>query len=264
MRPARRRYAAAPHLALAALAALAAASLPLPAPPAAHAQTPRNPHAAQVSTRELDLRIARAEAKLAAANATDADRAAAAAAYMARGNVYYEAGAPSLYKFALGDFRRALKYDPANSEARAKMAQIVEIYESLGRPVPMNGDDPPERLQEMLAKAERLNFAGEPAAAAASGEITRGAVRDYVITIPAGRYVRVKLAPAEGPARNPVAFSFFEVRDGAVIRLGMGATDWAGDLERESQYIVRVGPLTHGARYRLEVTHDRTAETRKF
>ena len=257
MRPARRQLTAALLLAL-------AASLPLHPAPAASAQSPRNPHAAQLSTRELDARIAKAEAKLAAANASDADRAAAAAAYVARGNVYYEAGTPSLYRFALGDYRHALKLAPANSEARAKVTQIVEIYESLGRPVPTNGDEPAERLEEMLARAERLTFAGEPAAAAASGEITRGAVRDYVLTIPAGRRVRVKLAPAEGPARNPVLFNFYEARDGAPVRLALGATDWSGDLGREAQYLVRIGPLTHGARYRLEVTHDRTAATRDF
>lgn len=263
MRPARPRRTAAPRLALAALAALAA-SLPFPAAPTSSAQSPRNPHAAQVATRELDLRIARAEARLAKAGATDADRAAAAAAYLARGNVYYEAGTPSLYRFALGDYRRALVFDPANAEARAKVTQLVEIYQSMGRPLPTNGAEPAERLEEMIAKAERLTFAGEPAAAAASGEITRGAVRDYVLTIPAGRRVRVKLAPAEGPARNPVLFNFYEAREGAAVRLALAATDWSGDLERESQYVVRVGPLTHGARYRLEVTHDRTAETRKF
>lgn len=259
MRPAL-RHAAALLVSLSALAT----SLPFPTPPAASAQAPRNPHAAQVGTRELDLRIARAEAKLAAANASDADRAAAAEAYLARGNVYYAAGAPSLYRFALGDYRRALRYQSGLSEAREKAEQITSIYESMGRPVPTNGDEPAERLEEMTRKAERLSFAGEPAAATASGEITRGAVRDYVVTIPAGRRVRVKLAPAEGPARNPVAFNFYEAREGAAVRLALGATDWSGDLERESQYIVRVGPLTHGARYRLEVTHDRTAETRKF
>jgi hypothetical protein len=61
-----------------------------------------------------------------------------------------------------------------------------------------------------------------------------------------------------------VAFNFYEAREGAAVRLALGATDWSGDLERESQYLVRIGPLTHGARYRLEVTHDKTAETRKF
>jgi hypothetical protein len=92
-----------------------------------------------VNTAELDAKIERAEAKAKAASAVEADKRAAAAAYIERGNVYYEAGAPALYKFALGDFRRALKYDPANSEARAKMTQIVQIYESMGRPVPPNG-----------------------------------------------------------------------------------------------------------------------------
>jgi hypothetical protein len=116
----------------------------------------------------------------------------------------------------------------------------------------------------MTAKAERLTFAGEPQAAGASGEIARGAVRDYLVTIPAGRRVRIKLAPAEGPARNPVAFNFYEAREGAAVRLALGATDWSGDLGGETQYLIRVGPLTHGARYRLEITHDKAAETRTF
>jgi hypothetical protein len=251
------------HFFTALLFAALAASSPL-LRPFTSAQTARNPHAANVNTRELDLRIARAESRLAAAGATDADRAAAAEAYLARGNVYYAAGTPALYKFALGDYRRALRYRPSLGEAREKAGQITSIYESMGRPLPTNGDEPAERLEEMTAKAERLTFAGDPSAAAAAGEIARGAVRDYVMTIPAGRRVRVRLTPADGPARNPVAFNFYEAREGAAVRLALGATDWSGDLERESQYLVRVGPLTHGARYRLEVTHDRTAETRKF
>ena len=114
---------------------------PQPAQPAAPAggAAPSNP---AVDTKALDAKIEQAEAKAKAAGAGEADKRAAAAAYVERGNVYYSAGAPALYKFALGDFRRALKYDPANSEARAKMTQIVQIYESLGRPVPTNGLEP--------------------------------------------------------------------------------------------------------------------------
>lgn len=111
-----------------------------PAQPAASASggaaAPSNP---TVNTAELDAKIERAEAKARAAGASEADKRAAAGAYVERGNVYYSAGTPALYKFALGDFRRALKYDPANSEARSKMTQIVQIYESMGRPVPTNG-----------------------------------------------------------------------------------------------------------------------------
>jgi hypothetical protein len=96
-----------------------------------------------VATPELDAKIAKADAKAKAANATDADKKAAAAAYVERANVYYSAQQPQLYKFALGDFRRALRYDPNNSEARGKMDQIVSIYQSMGRPVPTNGLDQP-------------------------------------------------------------------------------------------------------------------------
>ena len=92
-----------------------------------------------MNTAALDAKIEKAEAKAKAANATEADKRAAAAAYVERGNVFYDAGQPRLYKFALGDFRRALKYQPDNSDARDKMEMIVSIYQSLGRPVPTNG-----------------------------------------------------------------------------------------------------------------------------
>lgn len=92
-------------------------------------------------TPELDAKIEKAEAKVKTAGASTADKKAAAAAYVERANVYYSAGTPSLYKFALGDFRRALRYDPSNEEARGKMEQIVSIYQSMGRPVPSNGLD---------------------------------------------------------------------------------------------------------------------------
>jgi predicted lipid-binding transport protein (Tim44 family) len=78
-----------------------------------------------MATPELDLKIAKAEA----------------AAYVERADVFYSAQQPMLYKFALGDFRRALRYDPKNEEARAKLDQIVSIYQSMGKPVPTNGQE---------------------------------------------------------------------------------------------------------------------------
>ncbi len=103
------------------------------------------PPAAQSSgtdTAALDAKIEQAEAKAKAAGAAAADKKAAAAAYLERANVFYAAGQPSLYKFALRDFRRTLKYDPANEEARAKKQQIEDIYKSMGRPVPDLGNEP--------------------------------------------------------------------------------------------------------------------------
>jgi hypothetical protein len=86
--------------------------------------------------------VEQAEAKAKAPKATKADKQAAASAYLERANVFYNAGNPSLYKFALRDFRLTLRYDPDNPEARAKQQQIVEIYQSMGRPVPELGNEP--------------------------------------------------------------------------------------------------------------------------
>jgi tetratricopeptide (TPR) repeat protein len=89
-----------------------------------------------VDTAELDARIKKAADKAKSPAASAADRKAAAEAYLARGNVYYSAGQPRLYKYALADFRQVLKYDPENEEAKGKVDTIVSIYQSMGRPVP--------------------------------------------------------------------------------------------------------------------------------
>jgi hypothetical protein len=94
-----------------------------------------------MDTAALDAKIEKADAKAKAPGATDADKRAAAAALVERGRMYYDAGQPRLYKFALGDFRRALRYQPDNKEAREKMDTIVSIYQSMGRPVPDNGNE---------------------------------------------------------------------------------------------------------------------------
>jgi hypothetical protein len=93
-------------------------------------------------TAALDKKVEQAEAKAKAPQATQAEKQAAAAAYLERANAFYLAGNPSLYKFALRDFRRALRFDPSNAEARAKQQQIVDIYQSMGRPVPELGNEP--------------------------------------------------------------------------------------------------------------------------
>jgi hypothetical protein len=95
-----------------------------------------------IDTAALDAKIEKAEAKAKASGATQADKLAAAAAYLERGNIYRDAGQPALYKFALGDYRYALRYQPDNAEAREKMNEIVSIYQSMGRPVPDNGSQP--------------------------------------------------------------------------------------------------------------------------
>lgn len=98
--------------------------------------------AAGPDTSALDKKIEQAEAKARAGGASASDKSAVAAAYVERGNVFYNAGQPTLYKFALRDFRRALRYDEKNEEALAKRDQIEAIYKQMGRPVPDLGNEP--------------------------------------------------------------------------------------------------------------------------
>lgn len=97
---------------------------------------------AQLNTAELDAKIAKAEAKAKGPGASAADKKAAADAYFQRGMIYFNAGNPRLYRYALGDLRRVVRYDPTNEEARRNVQTIEDIYRSLGRPIPDNGNEP--------------------------------------------------------------------------------------------------------------------------
>lgn len=92
-----------------------------------------------VETPELDAKIEKAAAKVKASGATAADKKAAAVAYMERAEFYWSAGNVQLYKFALGDYRRVLRYDPENGQAKERIDYLISVYQSLNRPVPDNG-----------------------------------------------------------------------------------------------------------------------------
>jgi hypothetical protein len=96
---------------------------------------------APVATPELDAKVEKAEAKARAAGAGESDKKAAAAAYFERADFFREQGDPKLYRFALRDYRVGLRYDPTAKESRAKMDEIVRIYQSMGRPVPDLGNE---------------------------------------------------------------------------------------------------------------------------
>lgn len=103
-----------------------------PAPAASGAGSDRG----LLDTKELDKRVKDAAEKAKAPGASASDKKAAAEAYLARGNVYFNAGQPRLYKYALADFKQVIRHDPGNEEATEKIKTIEDIYRSLGRPVP--------------------------------------------------------------------------------------------------------------------------------
>src|SRR5215470_15472663 len=47
------------------------------------------------------------------------------------------------YASALGDYRRAVKLDPNNAEAKQWIDQIMSIYDSMNKEAPKEGEEPP-------------------------------------------------------------------------------------------------------------------------
>ncbi len=47
------------------------------------------------------------------------------------------------YRAALGDFRKGLKLDPDDEEAKKMHDQIISIFKSIGREPPKEGEEPP-------------------------------------------------------------------------------------------------------------------------
>lgn len=84
--------------------------------------------------------IEKAEKDVTAKPNDGAARITASKAYLARANKLTEA---QQYASALGDYRKALKYDPTNAEAKDWIDQIVKIYDSINKSYPAEGEEPP-------------------------------------------------------------------------------------------------------------------------
>ena len=93
-----------------------------------------------IDTAEFDAEIAKAEKALKAKPKDAAAKKNLSEAYVKRGVALTEA---RQYASALGDYRRTLKLDPTNEEAKNGMDTIIGIYESLNREYPKEGEEPP-------------------------------------------------------------------------------------------------------------------------
>lgn len=94
-----------------------------------------------IDTKEFDAAIAAAEVALKKTPNDGALKKRAADAYFARAMALTEPARQ--YASALGDFRRAAKYDPSNPEAKEWIDKIVMIYEGMNREYPKEGEEPP-------------------------------------------------------------------------------------------------------------------------
>ena len=93
-----------------------------------------------IDTAKLDAAVMAAEKALAAKPDDPSAKKALAQAFLDRAVALTEA---RQYASALGDYRRTLKHDPANAEAKQWIDQIIMIYKSINRSYPNEGEEPP-------------------------------------------------------------------------------------------------------------------------
>ena len=93
-----------------------------------------------ISTATFDKAISDAEKAAKADPGDETASKAAAEAYFKRGFALTEA---RQYASALGDYRRALKYDPDHAESKEWIDQITSIYTMLKKQPPKEGEEPP-------------------------------------------------------------------------------------------------------------------------
>jgi len=62
-------------------------------------------------------------------------------------DAYYQRGVALTdarqYASALGDYRRAIKYDPNNADSKQRIDKIIMIYDSMNKEYPKEGEEPP-------------------------------------------------------------------------------------------------------------------------
>ncbi len=88
----------------------------------------------------FDAEITKAEKDLKAKPKDETAKKSFAEAYLKRAIALTEA---RQYASALGDYRRVLKYDANNEEAKKWIAQIISIYDSINKESPEEGEEPP-------------------------------------------------------------------------------------------------------------------------
>lgn len=93
-----------------------------------------------IDTTKFDAEIAKAEKELKGKSSDQSAKKAAAEAYFNRAVALTDA---RQYASALGDYRKAVKYDPDFGEAKNWITQITTIYKSLKKDPPEEGKEPP-------------------------------------------------------------------------------------------------------------------------
>lgn len=93
-----------------------------------------------IDTAEFDAEIKNVQEKMKANPKDETMKTLLAEAYVKRGMALTDA---RQYASALGDYRKAQKLDPTNETAKEWIGQIIQIYGSLNKDYPKEGQEPP-------------------------------------------------------------------------------------------------------------------------
>lgn len=113
-----------------------------PVPANSNAAAPARPASSgdPIDTAKFDGTIAAAEKVVKEKPADETAKKTLAQAYYDRGAALTDA---RQYAAALGDYRRALKYDPSHEESKEWVGEIERIYKMLKKEAPKEGQEPP-------------------------------------------------------------------------------------------------------------------------
>ena len=107
--------------------------------PSADQSSSTSPMSKPVDVSEMTAKIEKAEKEY-KAKPDDEKKKNLAAAYFERAFALTKA---AQYRAALGDFRKGLKLNPDDKEAASMHDQIIDIFKSIGREPPKEGEEPP-------------------------------------------------------------------------------------------------------------------------
>ena len=142
---------------------------PIDTPPSSKTTSTESPMARAIDVTQLNAEIERAQKN-------PNDKKALGEAYFKRAFALTEA---AQYRSALGDFRRGLKLDPTNADAKAMHDQIIQIFGSINREPPKEGEEPPplpfktgnSDKTENVSNVERIVFKPNATKATATGNL---------------------------------------------------------------------------------------------
>lgn len=99
-----------------------------------------SPNQQAIDVSEMTAKIEKADKAYKAKSSDPQAKETLAAAYFDRAFALTKA---AQYRAALGDFRKGLKLNPNDKEAKDMHDQIISIFESIGREAPKEGEEPP-------------------------------------------------------------------------------------------------------------------------